>query len=135
MYLYQSFMFLQGHLHYFLHFFLTFMESLFKKHPISELFSLRNPYRFLFAFAAGFPFQKLLTHSFHLSTVLKRCLSSVLAFCLTQVLAFCHSPVLAYCLFQFWRIVSLQFWRFLSLKFWRFVSLQFWRFVSSSSGV
>ena len=32
--LYQIFIFLLGHLHFFLHFFFTFMENLFKKHPI-----------------------------------------------------------------------------------------------------
>ena len=32
--LYQIFIFLLGHLHFFLRFFLTFMENLFKKHPI-----------------------------------------------------------------------------------------------------
>ena len=34
LYLYQIFIFLLGHLHFFLHFFFTFMENLFKKHPI-----------------------------------------------------------------------------------------------------
>ena len=33
-YLYQTFIFLQGHLHFFWHFFFLFMENLFKKHPI-----------------------------------------------------------------------------------------------------
>ena len=33
LYLYQSFISLLGHLHFFLHFFFTFMENLFKKHP------------------------------------------------------------------------------------------------------
>ena len=34
LYLYQSFIFLLGRLHFFLHFFFTFMENLFKKYPI-----------------------------------------------------------------------------------------------------
>ena len=34
LYLYQSFIFLLSHLHFFLHFFFTFMVNLFKKHPI-----------------------------------------------------------------------------------------------------
>ena len=34
LYLYQIFIFLLGHLHFFLHFFFSFMENLFKKHPI-----------------------------------------------------------------------------------------------------
>ena len=33
-YLYQVFIFLQDHLHFFLHFFSTFVENLFKKYPI-----------------------------------------------------------------------------------------------------
>ena len=32
--LYQIFIFLLGHLHFFLHIFFAFMENLFKKHPI-----------------------------------------------------------------------------------------------------
>ena len=32
--MYQIFIFLLGHLHFFLHFFLPFMENLLKKHPI-----------------------------------------------------------------------------------------------------
>ena len=32
----QVFIFLLGHLHFFLHFFSTFMENLFKKHPIPQ---------------------------------------------------------------------------------------------------
>ena len=36
--LYQIFIFLLGHLHFFLHFFFTFMENLFKKHPISSFY-------------------------------------------------------------------------------------------------
>ena len=38
LYLYQIFIFLLGHLPFFLHFFFTFMESLFKKQPILLLF-------------------------------------------------------------------------------------------------
>ena len=34
LYLYQSIIFLLGHLHFFLHFFFTFMENPIKKHPI-----------------------------------------------------------------------------------------------------
>ena len=34
LYLCQIFIFLLGHLQFFLHFFFTFMENLFKKHPI-----------------------------------------------------------------------------------------------------
>ena len=34
LYLCQIFIFLLGHLHFFLHFFLSLMENLFKKHPI-----------------------------------------------------------------------------------------------------
>ena len=34
LYLYQILMFLLGHLHFFWHYFFTFMENLFKKHPI-----------------------------------------------------------------------------------------------------
>ena len=36
--LYKIFIFLLGHLQFFLHFFLTFMENIFKKHPIYQLF-------------------------------------------------------------------------------------------------
>ena len=36
LYLYQIFIFLLGHLHFFLHFFFLFMKNLFKKHPISK---------------------------------------------------------------------------------------------------
>ena len=36
LYLYQIDNFLQAHLHFFLHFFFTFMENLFKKHPIHD---------------------------------------------------------------------------------------------------
>ena len=36
LYLYQIFIFLLGHLHFFLHFFFTFMENLFKKRPIQH---------------------------------------------------------------------------------------------------
>jgi len=35
--LHQIFIFLLGHLHFFLHFFFTFMENLFKKHPIPKM--------------------------------------------------------------------------------------------------
>ena len=35
--LYQIFIFLLGHLHFFLHFFFTFMENLFKKPPLFYL--------------------------------------------------------------------------------------------------
>ena len=38
--LYQIFIFLLSHLHFFLHFFFTFMENLFKKHPIPGLLVL-----------------------------------------------------------------------------------------------
>ena len=34
LYLHQIFIFLLGNLHFFLHFFFSFMENLFKKHPI-----------------------------------------------------------------------------------------------------
>ena len=37
--LYQIFIFLLDHLHFFLPFFITFMENLFKKHPILNAFS------------------------------------------------------------------------------------------------
>ena len=37
LYLYQIFIFPLGHLHFFLHFFFTFMENLFKKRPIYPL--------------------------------------------------------------------------------------------------
>ena len=40
--LYQIFIFLLGHLHFFLHFFFTFMENLFKKHPILALVCIHN---------------------------------------------------------------------------------------------
>ena len=40
LYLYQSFIFLLGHLHFFLYFFFTFTENLFKKHPLPSLISL-----------------------------------------------------------------------------------------------
>ena len=36
--LYQIFIFLLGHRHFFLHFFFAFMENLFKKHPKQPLF-------------------------------------------------------------------------------------------------
>ena len=36
LYLYQIFIFLLGHLHFFLHLFFSFMENFFKKHPISH---------------------------------------------------------------------------------------------------
>ena len=42
--LYQIFIFLLGHHHFFLHFFFTFMENLFKQHPIPfpVLLGLKN---------------------------------------------------------------------------------------------
>ena len=39
LYLYQIFIFLLGHLHFFLHFLFTFVENLFKKHPIHYVHS------------------------------------------------------------------------------------------------
>ena len=39
--LYQIFILPLGHLHFFLRFFLTFMENLFMKHPISKGLDLR----------------------------------------------------------------------------------------------
>ena len=39
LYLYLIFICLLGHLHFFLHFFFSFMENLFKKHPIPRHFS------------------------------------------------------------------------------------------------
>jgi len=38
MYLYKIFILLPGHFHFFLHLFFTFMENLFKKHPIREFY-------------------------------------------------------------------------------------------------
>ena len=41
--MYQIFIFLLGHLHFFFHFFFKFLENLFKKHPIPALsITLRN---------------------------------------------------------------------------------------------
>ena len=50
LYLYQIFILLRGHLHFFLHFSYTFMENLFKKHPISTciIFWLTGPFTRLF---------------------------------------------------------------------------------------
>ena len=47
LYLYRISISLLGHLHFFLHFFFTFMEKIFKKHPISIL-HLVTPPSFLF---------------------------------------------------------------------------------------
>ena len=41
LYLCQVFIFLLGHLHFFLHFFFAFMENLFKKHPIQTELVMR----------------------------------------------------------------------------------------------
>ena len=41
LYLYQIFVFLLGHLHFFLHLLFKFMEKLFKKHPIPKAYDER----------------------------------------------------------------------------------------------
>ena len=71
LYLYQIFNFLQGHLHFFLYFFSTFMENLFKKHPIPSQMLIKECI-YLISWAENFHFLKLFRTGFCCSFVCKR---------------------------------------------------------------